>query len=173
MGLHTWFYDKVDLEKLNLSDMVEKCINELEYKINFLQDFLNINNEEEKKDLTSSISIEDTIKHYKKIYNFLVSNNRKKKIKLLKLYEELFEDYMVYNNKLYIDLNSKELTDCFRSWEKNKPLENLEETFLLLSKSGYGELTFDNNGNIIKNIIDIQKIINFWEKHPNGLICFI
>lgn len=57
MGLHTWFYDKVDLEKLNLSDMVEKCINELKYKINFLQDFLNINNEEEKKDLTSSISI--------------------------------------------------------------------------------------------------------------------
>lgn len=111
----------------------------------------------------------------------------------------------------------QELTDCFRSWEKNKPLENLEETFLLLSKSGYGELTFDNNGNIINNIIDIQKIINapviedlavqfdgkakickidtdsekelttkfsirsiplfsqsfFWEKHPNGLICFI
>lgn len=80
---------------------------------------------------------------------------------------------MVYNNKLYINLYSKELTDCFRSWEKNKPLENLEETFLLLSKSGYGELTFNNNGNIIKNIIDIQKIINFWEKHPNGLICFI
>lgn len=174
MGLHTWFYNKVNLNDLDLNEMTQNIVDELNTKINFLEGFENTLDEDD--DINYTFTIEETLDRYKKILKFLISKNRKRKVDLIKLYEELFEDYLIYKNNLYIYLrNEKEnYDDCFRALVKEKPLENLEDTFLFLSKGyGYGQYTFDENQENFKtNLIDIQKILNFWGKYKNGLIIF-
>lgn len=164
MGCHTWFYKKVNLP---LEECKKKVLNNFEKYVSWkIQD---INISEYESDENIHISIKNT--------NRIISWIKKGWIK--EACYKLLDDVGYYDNKTKIYyINNDELPhDIFRIGDYPEiKLFSLQETLDFLEKNDdkirYTSSIFDKTDREVLKQRAIERLKDFWEKNPDGMIDF-
>jgi len=161
MGLHTWCYEKIDLNTLKLSEMKEEIEKHFIEIINILKE--EIENEEDKEELKI---LKNDLKFYLNVLLNFDKLNKKRKI--LKLYSEISSDLLYYKN----DMFRIEPSEDYK--EENFVLKNIDDVFNVFKTNvTYGKRYYSEDLNtFIEEGINIELIKEFWSIYKNGIIIF-
>lgn len=192
MGCHTWCYNEVDMDTIQLSMLKEEILKSTITTIKYIEEDIlemlngtganHFNNTDDKSnsikeyniDLNSIKEHNLDLKYYKNIIQRINSGELDKKRKLLKLYVQTFhgKNFSIFENKLYI---KTEYHDLFRTnYDDETLLHNLDETMdYIKDKKCCGNSYFSEKvGEIITEEININHIKRFWNDNPKGIIEF-
>ena len=164
MGCHTWFYRKINLP---LEDCKKKVVDTLEKYVSW--ELSDLNKSERESDEEACTSIKNT--------NRVISWIKKGWITeaCYRLLDEV--GYYDINTKIYYRTDDHLGHDTFRigGYPETK-LFSLEETLDFLEKNddkiSYASTIWDKTDRSILKAKAIERLKEFWEKNPDGMIDF-
>jgi len=171
MGVHTWFYEKVDLHTLDLDEMKNSIIKMEVNTISYLRELIKSEPWDKQSHLKEIKRIENILKNIR-------NNKLNRKKKLIKLYITNKTKFFIIKNELY---KTVEYHDIFRTSKEidedildDTVLTNLDNTLQFISDfKCFGQTYFcDKQNKIVTDDIDLERLKEFWVKYPEGVIDF-
>lgn len=168
MGCHTWFYKELKKPDLTNFEIKNKIINNIEnVTLPFLNKLL-----KETSDKKEEIELKEEIYLTKIHLKQIIDISLKDEYKLLHAYYDMLDiNFTSYNGKFY---ENTEYQDIFRHRNYEAPtLTSLNDTLEFIKiHNCKGNCYFDKNDKLINEEINFDKLKEFWNKYPNGIIEF-
>lgn len=158
MECHTWFYKRVEIpSKTKMIEYISEIMNK---NIEFYNRLINKRDsfDEELLKLYPEWTVNYAIEKLKLLEEekYLISKNN----------ENLIKSYCEYSNHLYVNGNLYKNVKDFH----NEFIDDSYPQICLFSLED--TIKYINNNNCITYIDTNKRLIEFWEKYPNGMIKF-